>query len=79
VTNAFEMAKIDAAQDAPQFTVLDEAIIPPRKLAPSGTKTCGGLAFAGLVIGALLAPAWGRRRRRREEAGATEPEEPPDS
>jgi uncharacterized protein involved in exopolysaccharide biosynthesis len=78
VTNAFEMAKIDAAQDAPQFTVLDEAIIPPRKLAPSGTKTCGGLAFAGFVIGALFAPAWGRRRRRRQ-AKATEPEEPPAS
>jgi uncharacterized protein involved in exopolysaccharide biosynthesis len=64
VTNAYEMAKADAAQDSPQFTVLDEAIVPPRKMAPSGAKTCVALAFVGFVLGALAAPSWERRRRK---------------
>ena len=64
VTSTYEMAKADAAQEAPQFTVLDEAIIPPKKIAPSGAKTCAALAFAGFLIGVLAAPSWERRRKR---------------
>jgi len=64
VTNAYEMAEADAAQEAPQFTVLDEAVIPPKKMAPSGSKTCLALAFVGFVLGALAAPSWERRRKR---------------
>lgn len=63
VSNAYEMAKADAAQDAPQFTVLDEAVIPPRKIGPSGLKTCAALAIIGFVLGMLTAPAWEQRRR----------------
>jgi len=62
VTNAHEMAKVDAAEDAPRFTVLDEAVTPPRKIAPSGLRTCIALGFVGFVIGLLLAPSWERRR-----------------
>ena len=68
ITGAYEMARVEAAEEAPQFTVLDPAITPPRKMAPSGAKTCGALAAAGFVLGLILAPAWDRRRRRARPA-----------
>ena len=68
VTNAYEMAKVEAAEEAPQFTVLDEAVIPPRKIAPSGLQTCVALAVVGLVAGLLAAPGWERRRRKNPPA-----------
>ncbi|MGQ9731700.1 MAG: GNVR domain-containing protein [Candidatus Zipacnadales bacterium] len=72
VTNAYELARAEAAESAPQFTVLDPAVIPPRKIAPSGMRTCAALALAGFLLGVLAAPAWERRRQQRCATATTE-------
>ncbi len=68
VTNAYEMARVEAEENAPLFTVLDEAIVPPRKVAPSGTRICLATAIGGFLLGLMIAPARDRARRARQKA-----------
>ncbi len=72
VRNAYEMARVEAEEDAPEFTVLDEAIIPPKKIAPSGTRVCVTAAIAGFLLGLMIAPSRDRARRARRKAADTE-------
>lgn len=65
VTNAYEMARVEAEENAPLFTVLDEAIVPPKKIAPSGARICLATAIGGFLLGLMIAPARDRARRGR--------------
>lgn len=74
VTNAYEVARAEAEENAPVFRVLDEAIIPPRKFAPSGTRICLAAVIGGFFLGLMIAPRRDRARRVRQE-----PQEHPES
>jgi uncharacterized protein involved in exopolysaccharide biosynthesis len=74
VTDAYEMARVEAEENAPHFQLLDEAIIPPRKIAPSGTRICLAAAIGGFLLGLMISPSRDRARRTRREA-QQEPDE----
>jgi uncharacterized protein involved in exopolysaccharide biosynthesis len=74
VTNAYEMARVEAEENAPHFQVLDEAIIPPRKIAPSGTRICLAAAIGGFLLGLMVSPCRDRARQTRR-AAQQEPDE----
>jgi uncharacterized protein involved in exopolysaccharide biosynthesis len=77
VTNAYEMASVEAEEMAPKFTVLDEAIVPPKKIGPSGTRVCVATVIAGMLLGVMIAPSRDRARQARRKAREAEagPEE----
>jgi uncharacterized protein involved in exopolysaccharide biosynthesis len=78
VNNAYEMARAEAEENAPKLTVLDEAIIPPKKIAPSGSRICVTAAIAGFLLGLMIAPSRDRARRARKgqhEEGRGSPED----
>jgi len=54
LVSAYEMARVEAEEEAPRFEVLDPAFVPKYKLGPSVAKTGLFFTFLGLLLAVIV-------------------------